>query len=119
MSHIPLLSDEQMRNLGRILGAGHTINLYNSTAKGQRRLPTYTENASATATQGGAILAKVISTDTDSPRTLVRLYPNGPNGPSGPSVDAYAVEKAFGSVVPFDSWIIVFPSTIQVLGGND
>ena len=119
MSHIPLLSDEQMRNLGRILGAGHTINLYNSTAKGQRRLPTYTENTSATATQGGAILARVVDNDRSKLGIVVRLYPNGPTHDPGSYVIAYAVEKAFGSYTPVNSWIVVFPNTIQILGGND
>lgn len=117
MSHIPLLSDEQMRNLGRILGAGHTINLYNSTAKGQRRLPTYTENASATATQGGAILARVV--DNDDVTVTATLYPNGPNDGGSQTVTVYAVEKAFGSKIPVGSWILVFPSTIKIFGGND
>lgn len=93
--------------------AGKTISAINSSSSNSSSV------SGGSSTANAPILAKVVSTNTDSPRTLVRLYPNGPNGPSGPSVDAYAVEKAFGSVVPIDSWIIVFPSTIQVLGGND
>ena len=91
--------------------SGKTISAINSSSSNSSSV------SGGSGTANAPILAKV--TNADELTTTVKLYPNGPNDTSGETAVAYAVEKAFGSYTPVDSWIIVYPSTIQILGGSD
>lgn len=117
MSHIPLLSDEQMRNLGRILGAGHTINLYNSTAKGQRRTPPYDNNVNGLPSSE-VVFAKVTAGNAESGYN-VELYANGLNYSSTGSGILFLPEVALNGTIPAGSIVLAHYYAVTVTGGNE
>lgn len=116
MGGIPLLNDNQMNSLRRILGTNQKLNLTVSHHGKTRKLPSFEEES--TASSGGVVLAMIMSGDSTSGYT-VHLYANGKESASTGTGTVFLPEVALTGSLPLGTWVLAHLSEVVVTGGND
>lgn len=117
MGGIPLLNDQQMQSLRRILSTNPKLNLTAATPSqgNARKQPLFDEEIE---TAGGVVLAKILSGTSTSGYTI-ELYSNGRESlPTGTGT-VFLPEVALTGSLPTGTWVIAHLSEVVLTGGND
>lgn len=116
MGGIPVLNDNQMNALRRVVGTNPKLNLTVTPQSKSRKLPTYGEDVTATGTD--VVLAKITGGSAAAGYT-VELYSNGRQESSTGTGTVFLPEVSLTGTLPSGTWVLAHLSEVAVTGGND